>query len=80
MNSIHDILLEYWWRRDKDFSKIRVFYIHRGVKGDIKVIGGKDIQRINKSFMYLKEAQIPLHRIIKIEYDGREIFKKRFRR
>ena len=79
MNSIRDILLEYWWRKDKDFSRIKVFYIHRGVEGNIKVVEGMDIQRINKSFMYLKEAQIPLHRIIKIEYDGREIFKRRSR-
>ncbi|RLG58741.1 DUF504 domain-containing protein [Candidatus Geothermarchaeota archaeon] len=77
--TIRDLLLEYWWRRDRDFSKVQIYYIHRGIEGNIKIIEGKDIVRMDKSFIYLKDAQIPFHRVIKIVYEGKEVFKRKLK-
>lgn len=73
-----DILNEIRWRFD--LNKCRVHYIHRGVPGDVMTIEGSAIEKIERSFMILKgdpqEVYIPLHRILRIEYDGRPVYTK----
>ena len=76
MKNIRDLLLEYWWREDRDFSRIKIYYVHRGAKNDIGVIDGKIVLRLGKSFIYLKDAQIPYHRVIKVTYFDQVIFQK----
>lgn len=73
-----DILNEIKWRFDP--NRCRVHYIHRGAPGDVMIIDGSAIKKIERSFMILKgdtqDVYIPLHRILKIEYDGRPVYSK----
>jgi len=71
-----DIFNEIKWRFD--LCRCRVYYIHRGAPGDVKMVEGSAIRRIDRSFLVLEgavdEVYIPYHRIVRIEYDDRIIF------
>lgn len=75
-NSPKDILNELKWRRDLDLEKAEIWYVHRGAPDDTKVISGKDIVTLEKSFMQTTTAMIPYHRIFKIVYNEKVIFKR----
>ena len=77
MSKLREILLEYWWREDRDFSKIKIFIIHRGAKGNVKVIEGREVVKISKGSLKLRDVEIPLHRVIKVTYSGKVIYRKR---
>ena len=73
-----DIFNEIKWRYDLGDS--RVFYIHRGAPGDIRIVEGKGIKNIDRSFLVLEGAEqdvyIPYHRIVRIEFEGQIIFER----
>jgi len=74
MPNIRDILNEIKWTKNLD--KTEIWYIHRGLPNDTKIISGKNIIIIGKSFMKTTSAMIPYHRIFKITYDGKTIFER----
>ena len=74
MPHIRDILNEIKWT--KDLKKIEIWYIHRGVPNNTKILYGKDIVNIEKSSLDTKTSTIPYHRIFKILYEERTIFKR----
>jgi uncharacterized protein (UPF0248 family) len=76
MPNLRDVLNELKWRQGFDLGKAEIWYIHRGAPGDTKIILGKDIIKLEKSFMQTTEAMIPYHRIFKIVYDGKAIFER----
>ena len=76
MPNPRDILNEIKWRRNYDLKKTEIWYLHRGAPDDTKKISGNDIIKIGKSFMQIKTATIPYHRIFKIVYAGKIIFKR----
>jgi uncharacterized protein (UPF0248 family) len=71
-----DILNEIKWRFD--LSRCRVYYIHRGVPGDIKIVEGSAIKNIDRSFLILEGAvqdvNIPYHRIVRIDHDDTPVY------
>ncbi len=71
-----DIFNEIKWRFD--LSKCRIFHIHRGAPGNIKIVDGSMIKNIDTSFLVLQgileDVHIPYHRITRIEYDNQIIF------
>ncbi|MCZ7393304.1 MAG: RNA repair domain-containing protein [Candidatus Methanoperedens sp.] len=71
-----DILNEIKWRFD--LSRCRVYYIHRGAPGDIKIVEGRAIKNIDRSFLILEGAvqdvNIPYHRIVRIDYDDTPVY------
>lgn len=69
-----EILNELKWREDRNLSLAEIWYVHRGAPNDTKIISGSEILDLERSFMVLKEASIPYHRIFKIIYDGKVIF------
>jgi uncharacterized protein (UPF0248 family) len=71
-----DILNELKWKKDLDLEKAEIWYIHRGAPNDTKIISGKDVLKIEKSFMKTTSAMIPFHRIFKIIYEGKVIFNR----
>ncbi len=77
-----DIFNEIKWRFD--LSKCRFNYIHRGAPGDVRVVDGKAIKAIEKSFLILAgtvdDVYLPYHRILRIEFDDRIIFDRSARR
>lgn len=65
------------WHPEKDIRRCQVTYSHRGLKGNLKTIPATDIQGLEGGFMIMVDgAMVPYHRIIKIECDGKIIWKK----
>lgn len=66
-----NILSMLLWHPEMESEKSKISYIHRGARGNIKIIEGSSIDRLEGGFLILKDGtQIPFHRIIKIEYDN----------
>lgn len=74
MPHLRDVLNEIKWTKDLD--KAELWYVHRGVPNDTKIISGKDIVNIGKSSIDTITATIPYHRIFKVVYDGTIIFQR----
>ncbi len=76
MTNPRDILNEYKWKNNKNIDEVEIWYIHRGAINDTKIITGKEILKLEKSFMKTRTSMIPYHRIFKIIYNGKIIFKR----
>lgn len=74
MPSIRNILNKIKWSNDSDFSKVKIWYKHRGAPNDTKIIMGEEIISLGKSFLETKTAMIPYHRILKIVYKDKVLF------
>jgi uncharacterized protein (UPF0248 family) len=70
------VLNEIKWRYN--LSKCRVHFIHRGMPGDIRIVDGRDIKNIDRSYLVLEsfpeDIYIPYHRIFMIEYNGEIVY------
>ena len=77
MTNPRDILNELKWKQGYDLEKAEIWYIHRGSPNDTKIITGKDILNLEKSFMQTTTAMIPYHRIFKIIYEEKAIFERK---
>jgi uncharacterized protein (UPF0248 family) len=77
MTNPRDILNELKWKQNCDLNLAEVWYVHRGAPNDTKIISGKEIINLEKSFMQTKSAMIPYHRIFKIVYKKNIIFERR---
>ena len=76
MTNPRDILNELKWKQDCDLNQAEIWYIHRGAPNDTKIMSGKDIIKLNKSFIQTSNAMIPYHRIFKILYEKKVIFER----
>ena len=76
MTNPRDILNELKWKQDYDLNQAEIWYIHRGAPNDTKIMSGKDIIKLNKSFIQTSNAMIPYHRIFKILYEKKVIFER----
>lgn len=61
------------WGED-GLNRVVVTYVHRGGPDDLASVRGEDISDLGRSFFTVGEGQIPYHRIIKIEKDGKVVF------
>ncbi len=73
------LLNEIKWRFD--LNRCKVYYIHRGAPGDVKMIEGSIIKKIERGFLVLEgvveDVYIPYHRILRIEYNSQIIFERK---
>jgi len=76
MPNLRDILNELKWSKKFNLDKAEIWYVHRGAQNDTKIISGKEIVSMGRSFMETATAMIPYHRIFKIVYKGKIIFKR----
>jgi uncharacterized protein (UPF0248 family) len=76
MTNPREILNKLKWKKDYNFDQAEIWYIHRGAPNDTKIIHGKEIIKLEKSFMKTSTAMIPYHRIFKIIYNEKIIFKR----
>ncbi len=74
MSNPKDILNELKWRKSSELEKAEIWYIHRGAPNDTKIISGKEVLKLGKSFMQTNTAMIPYHRVFKITYGEDIIF------
>ena len=74
-----DIFNEIKWRFDME--KCKIYYIHRGAPGDMKIVDGSLIKNIEKSFLVLQgvveDVYIPYHRIFRIDYEEKIVFDRK---
>lgn len=74
-----DIFNEIKWRFD--LAKCKIYYIHRGAPGNVKIVDGGSIKIIGRSFLVLhgvvEEVYIPYHRIFRIDYEEKIIFDRK---
>ncbi len=65
------------WHPEMEKDRLKISYVHRGVRGNIKTIHGDGIDRVEHGYIILDdETQIPFHRIIKMNYDDKLLWKK----
>lgn len=76
MTNPRDILNELKWKQDCDLNQAEIWYIHRGAPNDTKIMSGKDIIKLDKSFIQTSNAMIPYHRVFKILYEKKVIFER----
>jgi len=74
MPNLRDILNEIKWTRD--LEKAEIWYVHRGAPNNTRILYGKDIVKIEKSFVDTHTASIPFHRIFKIIYEDEILFER----
>ena len=76
-----DALNKLRWHPGLDLKEAEVTIVHRGVPGDVRVIGGSDIKELGPAFMRVVtpegEVEIPYHRILQIEVRKQVLWKKR---
>jgi len=77
MTNPRDILNELKWKKNCDIKSTEIWYVHRGALNDTKIISGREIISLEKSFMQTQTAMIPYHRIFKIVYKDDIIFERR---
>ncbi len=72
------LLNEIKWRFD--LARCRVYYVHRGAPGNMKIVEGKEIRDIERGFLTLKgdaqDVHIPYHRIFRIDFDDHILFER----
>ncbi len=77
MTNPRDILNELKWKENFDLKLAEIWYVHRGAPNNTKIISGKEIVNLEKSFMQTTISMIPYHRIFKIVYKNDTIFERR---
>lgn len=75
-NNPRKILNELKWRQEFDLDKVEIWYVHRGALNDTRIISGKEVLQLERSFMQTVTAMIPYHRIFKIVYENEVIFER----
>lgn len=76
MTSPREILNELKWKQGYSLDLAEIWYLHRGAPNDTMIISGKDVVKLEKSFMQTTSATIPYHRIFKIVYKNEVIFQR----
>jgi uncharacterized protein len=74
---VKNVLNMILWHPKMNIKYCKITYLHRGSQGDLKSIDGRHIDGLERGFLILNDnKQIPLHRIVKIEYEERIIWMK----
>lgn len=68
------ILNQIKWTEQFNLEKIIIYYLHRGAPKNTKIIYGKEIKLIGKSFIETNTVILPYHRILKIKYGNKTLF------
>lgn len=54
-----------------------ITYVHRGAPGDVLEVTGRDVRDVARGWLVLEGAQIPWHRVLRIELDGDLVWERR---
>jgi len=83
-----EVLNELKWRADRDLATVEVWYVHRGVANDTRIVRGSDVVALHASFMEVRAprergmggtAMIPYHRVFRIVEAGEPLWERRSR-
>ena len=80
MRTSHALMLRLFHDPQYDFERVEVVYVNRGAPGDRSTIQGRRIHHLDQGGMEIESDAsivfIPYHRIRRISYDGKEIWRK----
>lgn len=81
MHGPREVLNGLKWR-DGALDEAILTFVHRGAPGDVKVVEGRDVTKVGRSFFALRERRgrttsIPYHRVVRIERDGALVWERR---
>lgn len=71
-----DVLNELKWSRGRLEDAV-ITYLHRGAPGDVMEVEGRDVREVAPGWLVLEGAQIPWHRVLRIELDGQVVWERR---
>lgn len=71
-----EVLNRIRWTEGESLADVVLWYIHRGVPGDVKKIAGDRIVSLGRGFFDTDEATIPYHRILRIDHKGKTLYEK----
>jgi len=71
-----DVLNRLKWTDGESLDDAVIWYIHRGAPGDNVRIGGNSVRSLGTLFFETAEAEIPYHRILRIDHRGKTLFAK----
>ena len=69
-----EVLNRLKWTKGESLAGATIWYVHRGVPGDLMEISGSAIKSLDKGFFETEDAVIPYHRIVRIDCRGRNLF------
>lgn len=75
-----EALNELKWRYSERLEGVEIWYIHRGVPGDTKIILGTEVRNIGRDGIETEGAMIPYHRIKRIIFNGEVFFDREHER
>jgi uncharacterized protein (UPF0248 family) len=76
---VYRVLGKLLWKGGLRRSEITI--LHRGAPGDRKVIPGSSVKEVKKGYLIItgpgeEETVIPLHRVMEVRTDGKQIWKR----
>ena len=71
-----EVLNRIRWSEEGGLAKTTVWYVHRGAPGDVAKADGSKIKLLGSLFFETAEASIPYHRVLRIDCDGRTVFRR----
>jgi len=71
-----EVLNKLKWTEGESLDEAIVWYIHRGAPGDVLRIRGDIVKSLGRGFFDTEDATIPYHRILRIDYRGKTLFRK----
>ena len=64
------------WTEGESLDDAVIWYVHRGVPGDVMRISGREIRALGRGFFETGETAIPYRRILRIDSKGGTLFEK----
>ena len=77
MVSVREVLNKIRWTGD--MQAVLIWYVHRGAPDDMKVVDGKHLSEVGRSFLLVDGSVIPHHRVFRIMYHGEIVFDRKLK-
>jgi uncharacterized protein (UPF0248 family) len=76
---VYQVLGKLLWKGG--LGKAEVVILHRGAPGNKKIIFGRDISEVKRSYFVYRnqageETTIPIHRILEVRHEGKQVWKR----
>ncbi len=76
---VYRVLGKLLWKGELDRAEVVI--LHRGMPGDRRIVPGSRISSVKKGYILVRdgrgeESTIPLHRILEVSLDEKQIWKR----
>jgi uncharacterized protein (UPF0248 family) len=73
---VRDVLNELRWHPDRDPSKARIIYEHRGSAEGFTVVTGDEVEDVGPSSFTVRGGTIPYYKVFRITYEDEVLFER----